>query len=197
VDERGARERLQVFFLTGQSDPPRCALSPVQQAFIDALPLPAPAKLRLNFPYDTDTAPWRPNSLAVASLNNAVLYVRSRQAGFAQYAPSVLQQLARADRTMILAGSSGIELLNNLRLPAEALRTVHVFAYGPVARTLPPCACTLVQGRRDWISRAWFRSVDHRVDCSHRDYLESPEVLSLCASKVRELAASGAVGVAS
>lgn len=197
VFEGSARERLQVFFLTGQSDPPRCALSPAQQAFIDALPLPATAKLRLNFPYAANTKPWRPNSLVIASLNNAVLYVNSRRAGFERHAPAVLQQLARAEQTLILAGSSGLELLANLRLPPEALRTVHVFAYGPVARGLPPCACTLVQGRGDWISRAWFRTVDHRVDCSHRDYLESPEVLALCAGKVRELAGSGAVDVAS
>ena len=192
-----ARERLQVLFLTGQSDPPRCALSPGQQAFIDALPLPASAKLRLNFPYAADTAPWRATPLAVASLNNVLLYLRSRKPAFTRYAPSLLRQIERADQTLILAGSSGLELLANLRLPAEALRTVHVFAYGPVARGFPPCACTLVQGRRDWISRAWFRAVDHSVDCSHMDYLESPEVLALCAGKVRELARSGAVGVAS
>ena len=197
VPERRAQERLQVFYLTGQSDPPRCALSPAQEAFLDALPLPASAKVRLNFPYAADTAPWRPNSLVLASLNNGILYLRSRRAAFSRYAPSVLQQLERAEQTLILAGSSGIELLANLRLPREALRTVHVFAYGPVARALPPCACTLVQGRRDWISRAWFPVVDHRVDCWHRDYLESPEVLALCAGKVRERAGSGAVGVAS
>jgi hypothetical protein len=197
VFEPGARQRLQVFFLTGQSDPPRCALSPAQQAFIDALPLPESAKLRLNFPYVAGTAPWRANSLVIASLNNAVLYLRSRRAGFAQHGPSLLRQLERADQTLILAGSSGLELLANLRLPREALRSVHVFAYGPVARGCPPCACTLVQGRRDWISRAWFGSVDHRVDCSHMDYLESPDVLALCAAKVRELAGSGAVSVAS
>lgn len=197
VFERSAPEPLQVFYLTGQSDPPRCALSPSQEAFLDALPLPASAKLRLNFPYAADTAPWRPNSLAIASLNNAVLYVRSRTAGFARHAPAVLQQIDRAEQTLILAGSSGLELLANLQLPREALRTVHVFAYGPVGRGLPPCACTLVQGRYDWISRAWFREVDHRVNCWHRDYLESPEVLALCAGKVRELAGSGAVGVAS
>jgi len=188
---------VQVFFLTGQSDPPRCALSPVQQAFIDALPLPASAKLRLNFPYTADTAPWRKTSLATASLNNAVLYFRSRRAGFARYVPPVLRQLARAERTLVLAGSSGLELLANLRLQPDALRSVHVFAYGPVGRGCPPCACTLVQGRRDWISRAWFRTVDHRVDCSHMDYLESPEVLALCAAKVRELAGTGAANVAS
>jgi hypothetical protein len=197
VFERSARERLQVFFLTGQSDPPRCALSPAQRAFIDALPLPASAKLPLNFPYAATTEPWRPSSLIIASLNNALLYVSSRQAGFARHAPSLLQQIERAEQTLILAGSSGLELLANLRLPREALRTVHVFAYGPVARGLPPCACTLVQGRGDWISRAWFRTVDHRVDCSHMDYLESPEVLALCAAKVHELAGSAEVGVAS
>ena len=165
--------------------------------FIDALPLPESAKLRLNFPYAADTAPWRASSLAMASLNNVVMYLNSRRPGFAQHAPSVLQQIERADQTLILAGSSGLELLANMRLPREALESVHVFAYGPVARGRPPCACTLVQGRRDWISRAWFGSVDHRVDCSHMDYLESPDVLALCTAKVRELAASGAVDVAS
>jgi hypothetical protein len=190
-------EQLQVFYLTGQSDPPRCALSPSQEAFLDALPLPASAKLRLNFPYAADTLPWRPNSLVIASLNNGLLFVRSRRADFTRHAPSLLRQLARAEQTLILAGSSGLELLANLQLPREALRTVHVFAYGPVARSFPQCACTLVQGRGDWISRAWVRTVDHRVDCWHRDYLESPEVLALCAGKVRELIGAGAVGVAS
>ena len=186
-------ERLQVFFLTGQSDPTRCALSPAQDAFIDALPLPASAKLRLNFPYAVDTEPWRKVWLPIASLNNTGQYLRSRRAGFTRHAPSVLRQLARAEQTLILAGSSGLELLGNLRLPPDALRSVHVFAYGPVARRRPPCACTLVQGRHDWISRAWFRTVDHRVDCSHMDYLESPDVLALCAAKVRELAGADAV----
>ena len=197
VFETSARQRLQVFFLTGQSDPPRCALSPSQQAFIDALPLPESAKLRLNFPYAADTAPWRATSLLIASVNNVMLYLRSQRPGFAHHAPALLRQLERADQTLILAGSSGLELLANLRLPPESLRSVHVFAYGPVARGRPPCACTLVQGRGDWISRAWFRSVDHRVDCSHMDYLESPEVLALCVAKVRELVESRAVGVAS
>src|SRR5262245_2838356 len=121
VPGRGTPERLQVFFLTGQSDPPRCALSPAQEAFIEALPLPASAKLRLNFPSAAETAPWRHTSLALASLNNVTMYVGSRRASFAQYAPSVLRQLARAEQTLVLAGSSGLELLANLRLPPEAL----------------------------------------------------------------------------
>ena len=173
--------RQQVIFLTGQSDPARCALSPEQQSFLDALPLPAAAKLSLNFPYRTDTPPWQHTPVLVGSVHNARLYVRSRRPSFAaEYAPLVQRLLARAQRTLILAGSCGLELFVNLRLQREALANVHIFAYGPTARRLPDCACVLVQGRRDWISRCWFRTVDHRVDCAHRDYLQSPEVLSLC-----------------
>jgi hypothetical protein len=182
---------VQVVFLTGQSDPGRCALSPVQQAFVDALPLPAAAKVSRNFPYAETTA-WRPTSLLTASVFNARQYLASRRPDFAtRHAPGVRQQLAQAHRTLILAGSSGLELLANLSLPRDVLDRLDVFAYGPVARRIPDCACVLVQGRRDWVSRAWFSRVDHRVECGHLDYLESPEVLSLCLALVRRLTAQG------
>lgn len=185
-------QALQVVFLTGQSDAARCALSPVQRAFLEALPLPASGKLALNFPYDTDTLPWRNVSLLAASVSNARQYRASRQPDFAaRHAPHVSRLLSRAPRTLILAGSAGLELLTNLRLPREALDRVHVFAYGPVARRLPDCPCVLVQGRRDWISRAWFRAVDHRVECTHLDYLESPEVLALCVQTLHRLTRCG------
>jgi hypothetical protein len=191
VDARlDAQILVQALFLTGQSDPTSCALSPVQQAFLDALPLPASARLSLNFPYRTDTPPWRHTPVLVGSVNNARQYARSRRPEFAaEYAPHVQRLIVRARRTLILAGSCGLELLANLHLPREALDTVHVFAYGPTARRRPDCACVLVQGRRDWISRCWFRAdtVDHRVDCFHRDYLQSPEVLRLCIEMVRKL----------
>jgi hypothetical protein len=45
----------------------------------------------------------------------------------------------------------------------------------------------LVQGRADWISRLWFDRVDHRVDCGHREYLRSSEVLTLCIEVLRRL----------
>jgi hypothetical protein len=183
-----AQFQVQVAFLTGQSDAPRCALSPVQRAFLDALPLPASAKLPLNFPYDAGTAPWRHVPLIAASVSNARLYMASRRPDFAaRHAPDVLRVLARAPRTLILAGSAGLEILVNLRLPREALERVHVLAYGPVARRLPDCACVLVQGRRDWVSRWWFPAVDHRVECTHLDYLESPEVMALCVQTLRRM----------
>ena len=183
-----ASQAVHVAFLTGQSDATRCALSPVQRAFLEALPLPSSAKLPLNFPYHTDSEAWRNVSLLTASINNARQYRASRQPDFAErHAPRVLRELSRAPRTLILAGSAGLELLANLRLPREALDRVQVFAYGPVARHVPDCACVLVQGRRDWVSRWWFRDVDHRVDCTHLDYLESPEVLALCVQTLHAL----------
>jgi hypothetical protein len=191
LPDSAAKHALQAVFLTGQSDPAQSALSPVQRAFLDALPLPASAKAPLNFPYG-ETAPWRNTSLLAASLSNARQYLASRRPEFAaRHAPAALRQLEQADRTLILAGSAGLEILINLRLPCAALHRVLVFAYGPVARRLPECTCLLVQGRRDWLSRWWFRQVDHRVNCGHLDYLESPEVLALCRDALEALAARG------
>jgi hypothetical protein len=184
---------LQVMILTGQSDPGRSALSPLQEKFLAALPLPAAVKSPLNFPYAVSAEGWRNPSLLRASLANGRQYFESRRPAFAErYAPAVLRQLAQARCTVILAGSCGLELLVNLKLPADALTGVRVFAYGPVARRRPACPCVLVQGRRDWISRWWFPQVDHRVNCGHLDYLESPEVLALCIEMLRGGAARGA-----
>lgn len=182
------RSDRQVLFLTGQSDPARCALSPEQQAFLDALPLPASAKIALNFPYDAGTQPWRAIPVAIGSVNNIRHYVRSRRPAFAaDHAPHVQRLIGRARRTLILAGSCGLELFINLQLPREVLDTVQIFAYGPTARRRPDCACVIVQGRADWISRLWFSHVDHRVACGHRDYLRSAEVLNLCIDVLRRL----------
>ena len=54
-----SRPPLQVVFLTGPSDPRSCDLSPIQRAFLDALPVPDEAKAPLNFPYDATLRPWR------------------------------------------------------------------------------------------------------------------------------------------
>jgi hypothetical protein len=174
--------------LTGQSDPASCDLSPAQRAFLEALPLPAADKVLLNFPYAEDTAAWRPTWLPLASVRHVRQFTASRQPVFvSRHRAPVRARIERAERTLILAGSLGLELLLNLQLARETLDRLHVFAYGPVARGRPDCDCILVQGRGDWISRLWFPAVDHRVDCGHLDYLESPDVLRLCVDVVRRL----------
>lgn len=60
------------------------------------------------------------------------------------------------------------------------LKRVSIFAFGPVARQRPHCQHFLVQGKQDWISRCWFQHVDKRINCGHMDYLEHPQLVSLC-----------------
>ncbi len=180
---------LQIAFLTGRSDPRSAALSPLQTAFLDTLPAPDGWKVRVNFPYPAAAPPFRATPLLLASWRNSCQYLASRRAAFAgRHRAAVLDRLAAAERTLLLAGSSGLELLANLRLPAAALARLHVFAYGPVARRLPDCDCRLVQGRRDWISRAGLRPGGAaRVDSGHLGYLADPAVLRLCSEYLQEL----------
>lgn len=179
---------LQIAFLTGASDPRSAALSPEQNAFLDALPAPDSWKVRTNFPYPPATSPYRDVPLLLASWRNGRQFLSSRRAGFAErYRPRVLELLEQAERTLLLAGSCGIELLANFRLPVTALARLHAFAYGPVARRWPACDGRLIQGRRDRLSRACFPAADARVEGGHLDYLGDPEVLRLCAAYLREL----------
>jgi hypothetical protein len=181
---------VQIAFMTGQSDPPSCALAADQHAFLDALLAPEREKVRCNFPYDRasrevlDVPLWR------ASLNNVRQYTASRSDRFARtYRPHVLAMLDQADRTLLLAGSCGIELLNNLHLPEPVLRAVYVFAYGPVARRRPACRHEIAGSRRDVISRRWFPAPDAWVDANHLGYLGSEQVRARCAELLERLRA--------
>lgn len=171
--------RWQVAFLTGQSDPQGCALSPLQRRFIDALA--APLAVDRNFPYATDTPPFRKMPLWRASVANAQQYLGSRGVAFRRrHRPAVDALLARRERTLLLAGSCGLELLVNLHLPRDLLDRLAVFAYGPVARGRPDCDCLLLQGRRDRLSRWYFPQVDVHVAAGHMDYLAQASVLQHC-----------------
>jgi hypothetical protein len=182
------KPRWQVAFLTGQSDPRRCALSEVQQTFIDRLaPIP---RVPRNFPYDVASPPFAPTPLVRASLSNATQYWASRTRAFrARHRPGVDAMLEGAERTLLLAGSCGLELFNNLALPRALLDRIVVFAYGPVARCRPDCEALLVQGHRDLISRCWFRRVDLRVGAGHMDYLARDDVLAPCRALLAQLGA--------
>jgi hypothetical protein len=187
--------RLQIAFLTGQSDPRSCALSPTQRRFLDGLGAPGAIKVRLNFPYRAGTPAHADISLLRASYHNAIQYLAARGRAFRErHRGRVLDLLAEADRTLFLAGSCGLELLAGLDLPAPALARIRVFAYGPVARRRPAVACRLVQGRRDWISRLWFREPDLRIEAGHLDYLERPDTRAACEDYVRLVQDEGGAG---
>ena len=185
---------LQVAFLTGQSRPPSAALSPVQAAFLAALPVPGDGgRCRRNFPYPESGGEDRhvPTPLLLASVRNGAQYWRSRRPDFGpRHRPAVEALLARADHTLFLAGSCGLELFNNLGLSLATLDRVSIFAYGPVARRRPfGCrACFLVQDDGDWLSRWYFPVVDARVRAGgHLGYLTDPAVRALAAAMVQRL----------
>lgn len=183
--------RLQVLHLTGQSDPRSCALSPVQHAFLDDLPVAEEAKVRLNFPYDATLAPYRTVPILLASLRHLVLFLRIRlfRAGWAaRHRPRVEEQLRTADHTLVLAGSIGLDLLGRLDLPRDVLDRLTVVAYGAVAPRPPACRTIRVASRSDHFARWWHRDVE--VRSSHLDYLDSPELAELCRRVVGELAAA-------
>lgn len=184
--------RLQLAFLTGQSDPGGWSLSPLQARFGQAL-LAAGRRLHpTNFPYREPCPPHRPVPLLAASWHNTRMVLASRRSDFGpRHRDGVLRLLEAAPHTVVLAGSCGLELLANLRLPAQALARVSVFAYGPVARGAPEVArLQVVCGRSDWISRLGWRGPALRVPGGHLGYLSHPEVLAYARGFVAAVEAS-------
>lgn len=175
-------------FLTGHSVPGCTGLSPAQRDFLFRSAVPAACRLVHNFPWhETEPFPER-IPIATASWNNVRHCLGSLGAGFRKrHRDAVVARFADCDAVLLLAGSCGLELLDNLDLPEETRRRLHVFAYGPVSRRRPEVASLrLVQGRRDRISRLFHRQVDHLLPCGHLDYLERPETLALFDGFYRE-----------
>lgn len=176
--------RLRVVFLTAQTDPRGCELSPLQERFLRSLPLEDAERGERNFPFRPGPA-HREMPVPAASRHVGAQLARSALPGFGpRYRPEVTRELRRAARTLVLAGSCGLELLRVLDLDAEVLRRVHVLAYGPVSRGLPACGVTTVVADGDRISRLFRPRVDHRVPGGHLDYLHRPEMRDLATQVV-------------
>ena len=171
----------RVIFITGQSNPLSWTLSPVQQDFLNDLGLSADEIYLLNFPYQDGSHQYSKINILLASYHNVKNYWQSRSKSFKQkYQQDVIRLVSEAQHTLFIAGSCGLELLNNLFLPQTCLNKLSIFAFGPVSRSYPNTNTLLVQGERDWISRFFFRSVDCRVPCSHMSYLNEPKVREAC-----------------
>ncbi|WES66433.1 hypothetical protein [Superficieibacter sp. HKU1] len=178
---------LQIAFLTGRSQPGNTSLSPEQHAFMAGLGKNTEG-IAVNFPWIAQGEAWQATPLLRASINNARDYLGSRRPAFVgAYQAGALALLASADHTLLLCGSCGLELFNNLQLPASVMPRVSIFAFGPVARRRPACRHLLVQGRQDWISRLWFRDVDEYIACGHMNYLSQPELTDRCTRFIRTL----------
>jgi hypothetical protein len=174
--------RQLIAFLTGQSRPGCCALSPEQVWFLEQLAGEGRELVRVNFPYRGAAGAFRDVSLALASWRNGLGYLASRRTEFSRrHQAEVSALIAKAERVLFLAGSSGLELFNNLGLDEAEERKCRLICYGPVARRRARFAETvIVQGRRDWLSRAYFRREEPVLRCGHMGYLRDPGFLSLC-----------------
>lgn len=182
--------RIRALFMTGQSDPESCSLSPVQNNVANMLHKIGLETHPLNFPYTQNLRPFRQVHLLSASLSNARVFLQSKGPRFRDYyRDNVCQLLSANDRTLILAGSCGLEILNNLDLPSDLKERLHVLAYGPVARTTSTIECTFIQGKRDWMSRLCFPEAKHEVDCGHMEYLTNPRTLGLIKQYAQQMMA--------
>jgi hypothetical protein len=168
-------------FITGHSVPGCTGLSHEQADFQQRSLIPAEQWLPHNFPWiETFPFPERWNLIS-ASFYNIAHYLSSRRPDFAlDHCDAVTSLLSRYEAILLLAGSCGLELFNNLQLPETLRRRIHIFAYGPVSRHMPDVASHLfVQGTHDWLSRFYHPKVPHRYPCSHMGYLQAPETLQL------------------
>jgi hypothetical protein len=174
-----------IAFLTGQSRPGCCALSPEQERFLEQLAVPGCELVRRNFPYRV-SKDFREVPLLLASWRNLRGYLASRRPGFAAaYRADVVGLIARAERVVFLAGSSGLELFNNLELSEAEERKCGLICFGPVARCLPRYAeAVIVQGLRDYLSWAFFRDGPPSLDCGHMGYLDDPAFVRLCRERI-------------
>lgn len=181
-----------VGFITGHSARGCTGLSQEQWDFQRRSAVPEENWLRHNFPWQ-ETFPFpEPFHLLSASWNNVRHYFESRRPVFReQHRAGVVELFARHDAVILLAGSCGLELLNNLDLPAETRGRLHVFAYGPVSRRRPEVAsCFMVQGEGDVISRTFHRHAEARFPCPHMGYLAAAETRRLFESFYRGVVAS-------
>jgi hypothetical protein len=174
----------RIAFLTGRSDPNRCALSPMQRALFDTLAADATG-IRLdplNFPWNLCEHAWRETPLLRASVANGRQYLAARRGDFADLPHDIVAHardcLRTPSRTLLLVGSCGLSLLDALVAPFDDFERarVRIVAYGGVAPRWPNgIEGVQVRGRRDRIA-GWFGPnqgpATRIVDCGHLDYLE-------------------------
>lgn len=178
--------RPRIAFLSGQSDPTRCALSPQQSALLAELAADAEGIdcVALNYPWRSDSEDWRPVPLWRASFANARQYLAARLGSEAAL-PAARAWLWQAPRSLLLVGSCGLSLLEAMLGDADdaAYARLRVIAYGAVGPRWPRALRGhALRGHRDWIARVLgpsgvlpFGVSQQLLDCGHMDYLQRPQ----------------------
>ena len=172
----------KIAFITGQSNKKTNALSPIQTHFLQEIDAPEANKVFQNFPYVHPLQPFSEVGLFSASINNSRQYLQSRRPAFQRkYNQLFMEAFGGTDKIILLSGSCGMELYNNLKLPEAIKEKTYLFAYGAVARKLPSCKkVCVVRGTHDWIAALWALPYDTKIPAGHLDYLEKDALKIQC-----------------
>ncbi len=183
--------KLKVVLLSGLSDPQTTALSDGQTAFLAALDAPEEAKIYRNFPYVPCAERRKAPTLWLASWRNGVQFLAASRNPYRDAARAHWRALVDStERLVVITLSCGTEIVNHCADETDAGRDIQVIALGPVARRRPELPHTLVQGARDYISKAFFRHADVELDgVHHLNYLDNEQVTELCSNTLRSSAA--------
>ena len=171
---------VKIAFLTGLSYPNDCALSSVQTQFLKHLQCCESWKVYQNFPYILQAKPATPQlmfmpDILTTSISNIKQYYLASSHRYKTAAKQHLTQLAMScEHLFLIVGSCGLEILNHALTVEVKQKLRYVFAFGPVAKALPSSEHMLIQGRQDYISKAFFKNVDCLIpDMGHLGYLEN------------------------
>lgn len=192
--------KFKIVVVSGLSNPLSCELTPAQASLIALPELPSESVVTRNFPFcdqiDADDsilssyARKKPHqaSLIRASYSNGLQFIRTWSAEYHRNAiPHWNALLHSVDHLLVISGSCGIQLLTSCKQLQGTFNKVHLLALGPVGLLRPTFPTVLLQGNRDWLSRAFFRSPDTIVHgVGHMDYWEHPQVREIAIQWLRD-----------
>lgn len=170
---------MKIAFITGLSDWGNTSLSPEQTEFLHGLKSQEQDKIYYNFPYNISRKVYKNTNIILASLSNGIQYFLARTKWLDKKTELLKQIIKQQDKILLLSGSCGLELLNNMKFSKEEKQKIHIIAYGGVATKIPDFPyVTLVQGDKDYIARIWITVYDVKIQCHHMNYLQSTQLLN-------------------
>lgn len=154
------------------------------------------------YPFGSPRRPARRTGLLVSSVVNGVRFARSLAPDRAAR-DRLLALLGDAERTLVVARSQGLHLLERAQLPEALLARTRVVALGPVTPTLlrgrrpvPHADLLTVVGERDGFARFFAPMLEPNVRAAHLGYLDDAEVRRILRDAVRRTRGDGEAAVA-
>lgn len=151
----------------------------------------------VEFPFGRPVRPARRTSIVLSSAVNGLRYARSLLP-LRAFRDRLLPLLGDAERTLVVARSQGLHLLERANVPDALLERLRVVALGPISPTLlrggrpvPAADLVTVLGRRDAFAARTAPSLEAGVDADHLGYLDDPGVHRILRDAVRRTREEG------